>query len=231
MISVCPYCHKDLNLNEVQQEKVKAALNKLKSGLLKLGCPHCRKIMQVKPDGSLLSESTNQSSKPVQPSQPPYPDISWLASGMYNESKDVEDIPKVMVIMPEGPGKDKTIQVFEEIGYQVESAESSSDAIEKIRFVNFATIILHTTMEGSLAKSKFHSQMQAMTMDKRRYIYYILIGPEFHTLYDLEALSCSANLVINDSEVSNFGIILRKGLRDYDNLFGPYMNALKQAGI
>jgi len=228
MVSTCPYCQQDLNLSEAQAEKVRTALSNLQSGILKLGCPHCRKIIQINQDGSLRPIKDATTRPNTGPSQPPYPDISWLASGLYSESKEVEDIPKVMVVMPEGEDKQAVVKVFEEIGYQVESAESSSDAIAKMRFVNFATIVLHSRMEGSLTKSTFHSEMEAMAMDKRRYIYYILVGPEFHTLYDLEALSHSANLVINDHEIANFSIILRKGLRDYDQLFGPYMTALRE---
>lgn len=230
MVSICPYCNQALNLNEAQQEKVEAALGQLTTGVLKMGCPHCRKIMQLRGDGSLLPQDQVPDVGTKRPEKPAYPDISWLASGMYHEQKNIEDIPKVLLVMPDGIEKETISQVFEDIGYQVESAESSSDAIAKMRFVTFESVVLHSTMEGSLAKATLHNEMRAMSMDKRRYIYYILVGPEFHTLYDLEALSNSANLVINDNEIKNFGIILRKGLRDYDELFGPYMSALKEFG-
>ena len=228
MISQCPHCSKELNLTEAQKEKVKAALANLKSGTLKLGCPHCRTAIQLKPDGSALPAApTAPASELQQPGQPAYPDISWLASGLYDEKKTVEDIPKVLVLMPEGKGRDFVVKTFEEIGYQVDLAESSVDAIAKMRFVSFAAVVLHSSMERALADSSFHAYMRYMSMEKRRYIYYILVGKEFHTLYDLEALSYSANVVINDNEIAHFDIILRKGLRDYDDLFGPYINAIK----
>ncbi len=231
MISKCPYCETDLNLNEGQQQKVTAALAGLKSGTLKLGCPHCRHSIQLKPDGSLLLESSSSSGGGNRPDQPSFPDISWLAGGMYDEKKTIEDIPKVMVLMPEGDGRNTVVKVFENIGYQVEVAESSSDAIAKMRFVVFAAVVLHSSMDGSLEKSAFHTHMRTLPMDTRRYIYYVLVGDEFHTLYDLEALSYSANVVINDHEIDHFDIILRKGLRDYDELFGPYITMLKEHGI
>jgi hypothetical protein len=231
MISKCPYCETDLNLTEAQQQKVTAALAGLKSGTLKLGCPHCKHSIQLKPDGSLLLDSSSPSNVSTRPNQPSYPDISWLAGGMFEDKKTIEDIPRVMVLMPDGAGRSTVVKIFENIGYQVEVAESPADAIAKMRFVVFAAVVLHSTFDGSLEKSKFHNHMRTLSMDTRRYIYYILVGSEFHTLYDLEALSYSANLVINDNEIDHFDIILRKGLRDYDELFGPYISALKEHDV
>ncbi len=62
-------------------------------------------------------------------------------------------------------------------------------------------------------------------MARRRAIYYIIMGPEFHTLYDLEALANNANLVVNDKEAAYLEIIFKKGRQDYDDLFGPYLEA------
>jgi hypothetical protein len=72
--------------------------------------------------------------------------------------------------------------------------------------------------------------MCQMPMQKRRSIYYTLIGPEFHTLYNLEALHGSANLVINDNELPDLPIILKKSFREYDELFGPFLAALRAEG-
>jgi hypothetical protein len=48
-----------------------------------------------------------------------------------------------------------------------------------------------------------------------------------HTLYDIQALAYSANLVVNDAELDSIGLILKKGLRDYEDLFGPFLAALE----
>jgi len=63
-------------------------------------------------------------------------------------------------------------------------------------------------------------------MLKRRFIFYILIGPEFSTLYDLEALSNSANLVVNTQEIPELLTILRKAIPRYEDLFGSLMAEL-----
>ena len=67
-------------------------------------------------------------------------------------------------------------------------------------------------------------------MSRRRYIFYVLIGEQFKTLYDLQALSCSANLVVNDAEIPYIGIVLKKAIPEYEALFGPLMEELRIAG-
>jgi hypothetical protein len=69
-----------------------------------------------------------------------------------------------------------------------------------------------------------------MGMNRRRNIHYTLIGPDFQTLYDLEALSNSANLVVNDSEMDHFGLILKKSLHESQKLFGPLAEAMVAQG-
>jgi hypothetical protein len=69
-----------------------------------------------------------------------------------------------------------------------------------------------------------------MPMQKRRYLFYILIGPEFNTLYNLQSLAYSANLVINDNDLYHLGVALRKAIPQYEELFGPYMEELTSSG-
>ena len=72
--------------------------------------------------------------------------------------------------------------------------------------------------------------MRKMAMLRRRNIHYTLIGPEFQTLYDLQAISNSANLVVNDNELKNFSLILKKSLHESQKLFGPLAEALINHG-
>jgi hypothetical protein len=63
-------------------------------------------------------------------------------------------------------------------------------------------------------------------MDRRRYIFYILIGEQFHTLYNLEALAFSANLTVNTADLRHLDIVLRKSIPAYEELFGPMLEEL-----
>lgn len=182
--------------------------------------------------------ATSQDGVPAQPSarrklpKPPEPpDISWLWREEFESVTTVSEIPTTLLLMPEGENKAIVAKAFEEIGYLVETAASEQAAIEKMKFVNLAAVVLQTEgQQGALEQSVLHHYMKWLPMSERRRIYYVLLGPDFHSMYDLQALSLSANLVINTRDINKLDIILRKGLQDYDNLFGPFFSALREYG-
>ncbi|MBE9521497.1 MAG: hypothetical protein IME97_10220 [Proteobacteria bacterium] len=242
MIDTCPYCDQELNLSDAQIAKVKAALAKLPAGnLLKLGCPHCQKPFELQADGTLPGTKPAPkvaSGAPLAPKQdgtkinpPPPPDISWLSSGKEESKEVVEDTPMFLVLMERGPGLTAIMDALDDEGFLPVLADSIDDAIDRMQFANYTGVILHTRFEGSsIDNNNLHNFIKKMNMFRRRNIHYTLIGPEFKTLYDLEALSNSANLVVNDNDVPHFKLILRKSLYDNQKLYGPLADALIKEG-
>ncbi|RJX31103.1 MAG: hypothetical protein C4531_07840 [Desulfurivibrio sp.] len=236
MISACPNCGKPLNLTEGQQQKIDQAVAALPPGKsLKFNCPNCHKPIEVQREDSAggRQPAAKRSASPAGqglPEPPGPPDRSWLERGDLGSGEVLEDVPQVMILVKDEQTKADIAQYFDDMGYKAVLPRTPEDAIERMRFSNFSALVLHSGFEGNLAGSTVHAHMQGMAMPKRRYIYYVLLGPEFHTLYNLEALSNSANLVINEADLSAFPLVLKKGLRDYDELFGPYLAALQSMG-
>ncbi|MBA3013823.1 MAG: hypothetical protein KKD63_05665 [Proteobacteria bacterium] len=229
MISHCPHCQASLQFSPAQQEKIDLALANLKTGALRLGCPHCKAAISLKADGTLWEESVETSPKEDAVVPPAFPDISWLAQSIYSEMEFVADVPKALVLMNESEGRRAVAKTLTDRGYQLEFPESANDALVQMRFGSFQAVVLHDEFDGPLAGSVFHRQMAEMPMDRRRGIIYALIGKKFHTLYRLEALSYSANIVVNEGEAVHFDIIFQKGLQEKQELFDPYLEALKEA--
>ena len=257
MISNCPNCNKPIKLSDSQQAKMKSALAKVKPGNpLKFGCPDCKKPIELNADGSLFNRqkqkvADQKTGKPdtgsSQPAKPPAakdseapkpvnpppdppkpPDLSWLKSGKTGEKGVIENVPTAMILMPEGPAKSNMEEAFKEMDFQLFFPKTADEAIESMQFKEYAAAAFHTSFEGgALGDSVFHSHMRGLSMVKRRYMYYVLIGPEFRTYYDLEALANSANVVVNDNDMDNISIIMKKGKNDYDELFGPFLAMLK----
>lgn len=239
MIENCPHCQEPLNLSDAQKTKIQFALDKLPPGnLLKLGCPNCQKTFELKPDGTLPGQPVKKAAsggprgaKSAKISPPPPPDLGWLASGQMQEKEVIEDTPMTLILMEKGRGLTTVREAYEDEGFLPVFAESTEDALNRMQFTPFAAVIMHSRIEGdSLGKNELHLFMRKMGMLRRRNIHYTLIGPEFQTLYDLQALSYSANLVVNDNDLSHFKLILKKSLHESQKLFGPLAEAMVSQG-
>jgi hypothetical protein len=234
MIVHCPHCGKQLKLGEKIREKVRL----LEPGRrVKIKCAHCAvpfSLDMSMDDTSFIPperDSVGRSSGRGRIKPPAPPDTDWLKDGSFEEKDVVEDIPKAIILMPDLPGREQVIKAAAAVGYRVEQAATPDEAIEKMRFVNYAAVFLHSRFEsGGVRSGAFHQYMRSMNMARRRYIFYVLIGEQFETLYDLQALSCSANLVVNDAEIPYISTLLKKTIPEYEELFGPLMEELRIAG-
>lgn len=230
----CPHCGKQLKLGE----KIRENVRRLEPGRrVKIKCAHCAVPFSLDMSMDRTSATPPERDTAGRPlgggriKPPAPPDTDWLKDGSFEEKDVVEDIPKAIVLMPDLPGRELVIKAAAAVGYRVEQAATSEAAIEKMRFVNYAAVFLHSRFEsGGMRSGAFHQYMRSMNMARRRYIFYVLIGEQFATLYDLQALSCSANLVVNDAEIPYISTVLKKAIPEYEELFGPLMEELRIAG-
>lgn len=231
----CPHCGKQLKLSD----KIRSSIDSLAPGQqIRVKCVQCEKPFPIAPSagnsagsgsGGGRGQSAAARAGKVRPPDPP--DISWLKEGVFEEKEVVEEIPRALVLMPDSDGRATLAKDLEKLGYRVEMAASPEEGMAKMQFVNYATVILHDRFEGKeFDDSVFHSFMKAMNMMRRRYIFYVLIGENLKTLYDLQALALSANLVINDADIPHFSLLLRKTIPEYEALFGPLMEELRISG-
>jgi hypothetical protein len=225
MIATCPHCQKKLKLSAKTEEGIKQ-LAPGKS--VRLACPQCGGAISL--DATMVSAdaSSAQTASPSLPqptgqkvTPPPPPDLSRISVSQAEGKSTVEDVPKALIMMPSSSDYYLVANAMEAMGYQCSFLQSAEEAMEKMQFINYDSVTLYCQYKNSaLDKSVFHQFMQAMTMNKRRHIFYTLIGPDFHTLYDLEAMACSANLVVNEQDLPQLAIILRTAIPLYEAMFG-----------
>lgn len=223
----CPYCKSPIEMKtEVQLER-KDAFD-LFPDLVANKTPEEISHGEEEPPVKTIPEEQPKASG-LAPPPPKPPDISWLKTGEYGESSQSPDDATVLILMPDGEGKNLVTDAFKRLDYRIDSACSLAETIEKMVSTAYAGVVLHTGFEGvPLAESRIHHHMKWLLMPKRRYLYYVLIGPDLHTLYDLEALTLSANLVVNEKDLMHINVILRKGFYDHEKLFHPFLESLKK---
>jgi hypothetical protein len=225
MLTHCPSCQQPLQLTDDQIARLEQALGQLAPGKrLTMKCPLCRKSISLEKSGLPPQKPACH----VQP--PPPPSLDWLQAGLFQGEEKVEDVPMALVLHQADEQQKQIGEALEAVGYQVFMADTVIDALERMRFVNFSCIAFQATLEGNLEQSTFHAHMRKLSMDRRRYIFYILIGEHFQTLYNLEALAYSANLTVNTGDLRYLDIVLRKSIPSYEELFGPMLEELGAYG-
>ncbi len=226
MIIKCSSCRKSLQFTQVQQKTLDTALSKLtKEEDLTIKCPHCQRAVKLAGTNATLTEISDV----IRPPAPP--DIDWLKTGTFAGKEQVQDVPMAMVLYGDSPQRVHIVDVMKSVGYQVLVTDTHEEAMKRMQFVNFSCVVLNTHLEqGKLADSTFHNHMRDMPMEKRRYIFYILIGPDLHTLWNLEAMSASANLTVCEKDLKHFDVIVRKAIPYYEELFGPLLEELAVYG-
>nr|WP_321465273.1 hypothetical protein [uncultured Desulfobulbus sp.] len=225
MLTQCPFCQQPLRFSEEQRSRLEQALSQLAPGkLLILKCPLCRETISLDKSG-LPPQAVSCRVAP-----PPPPSLDWLNTGLYQGEEKVEDVPMALVLHGDNEQRQGVVEALESVGYQVFVSETAADALERMRFVNFSCIVFHVDMEGGVAQSAFHAHVRLLSMDRRRYMFYILLGSALHTLYDLEALAYSANLTVNTGDLPRLDVILRKAIPAYEELFGAFLEELEAYG-
>ena len=135
MISNCPHCRVTLKFSDAQLAKLKQALKNLQPGKqLTIKCPQCRKPFKLEADGTIQTPPTRGVTIP--PPEPP--DLEWLKTGQFKEEEKVEDVPMALVLHPDAEARDQVKKAMESVGYLVLLAEDVDQAIDQMRFINFA---------------------------------------------------------------------------------------------
>ena len=244
MVNNCPHCQGVLKFNPAQLTKIEQALKGLKPGKqLPLKCPHCKKAMQLDSKGEAGGVAPQKTAPPKKPAKkpkndsekikpPPPPSLDWMndqQDGLMTEMG--RDVPMALVLHADEGERHQITAAMETLGYQVMSVKTAQEAKEQVSSMSFACIVFHVGFEGGqLKNSIFHNHMRDMAMSRRRYVFYILMGPDFTSLYDIEALAYSANLVVADTDLKNFQLILHASIPYYEQLFGPLLEELNNYG-
>ena len=234
MIDSCPHCMQQLRIGASHKEKIQKAIAGLQPGKrLTIKCPHCKQgisLENTNGNGQSLDGSDQpRAGSGLQPPSPP--DLDWLRDESFVDEGAEEDVPMALVLYPESNDRERVVEALETVGYRVICDSTTAEALDRMSFINFACVILHSNFENKgLEESTFHEHLCGMIIQQRRYIFYILIGQEFHTLYNMEALSKSANLVVNENDLKYLDVILRQSIPAHETLFGNIMEEMAAYG-
>lgn len=167
-------------------------------------------------------EKTDHGPPPPLPPPPP-PDTSWLATGIREaDPHHKSDQLRALVVVRTVHTRVIAQQVLEKMGYAVDTPLSEDQALQNLQLTQYQIIIC----EAAPTLNEVRLYIGRLSSARRRRIFYTIIGFQLQTLYNLEALALSANLVVNNRDLNKLEAILRTGLHDYEDLFGPLLDCL-----
>jgi len=153
----------------------------------------------------------------------------------YSEDKDLdffeEDSKLTLVMTGNKEHETKIKSAVQSLGYRYIAADSTRDAIGKMRFHHFDLIILEDGFDGSeLRHSPVISHLNRFSMSIRRKIFLAVISYDFKTMDNMMAFALSANLVINPKEMDRFAAILKKAISDNEKFYKVFSDTMTQLG-
>jgi hypothetical protein len=186
---------------------------------MRIDSPIGKNARDIFPD--LINKKSGKRIDSLAPPNPP--DISWLYDGIQTTGADRHDhANSALVFVAAKKERSLVEKILEKMDYRVDAVPSPVHAMQRLQDFHYKLVIC----SAGTAAGDLHKYICHIPPFRRRAMYYVLVGPHLHTLYDIEALALSANLVINYKEIKYLKKILEKGFRDYEKLFGPLFDVI-----
>lgn len=146
-----------------------------------------------------------------------------------NEIVEIGD--KTALICDDGPMADGLKGTLQELGFKCHTAETSDRAIERTKYTPYDVIVVAENFAGSTLETNGVLQYLApLPMAQRRNFFVVAVGDSFRTLDAMQAYAQSVHLVVNPTDISNLGAILKKGLADFELFYRVYKSVLVETG-
>ena len=210
----CSSCAKEINIpdNKIPRDQA-----------FSLTCPGCKTKMRV-----------DQHLKP--PASEPVGSLDAASLVVDEEFEDDEEIEVYdehdqIALILDRQNDDLWVTALTELEYKFQRAKSLEHAIHKLRFNQYHVVVLHEKYGGATLKdSSLYEFISEMPMHTRRKIFVAIVGENFKTLDNMEALAYSVNLVINQKEMDQLEIILKKSIGDNDKFYKVYRETMTALG-
>jgi predicted Zn finger-like uncharacterized protein len=123
------------------------------------------------------------------------------------------------------------INALDVLDYQITEAESTRDALKRMRYHNYDLFVINENFDTDNPESNgILLYLERLSMLVRRNMFVALVSDRFRTMDNMMALNKSANLVINSKNIDDIGKILSRGITDNEFFYRIYKGTLKEVG-
>ncbi len=229
----CSQCNAKLNVPDDRIPKDQA---------VKINCPKCknritldlRKPSEESPflDAS-LTDSGNVEFKSIDQKQEKSSEDYTYDDYSGDQTLDFfdEGVKIALVIFKGDDKREKVGRALEGLGFKCIYAESTRDALGKLRFHLFNLVFLADNFDSQdILYSPIMNYLNRLPMSSRRKIYVALIGDRFKTMDEMMAFALSANAVISTKDIEKLSSIIKKGISDNEKFYKVLTDTLAEFG-
>lgn len=223
----CNSCNKTINIPD---EKIPADKK------VTVSCPACKnKISVGKPT---VNEKSGQPPEVTTKTQTP--EVETEEQEKSPVTADPSQFMDELDILEEGAKRalvcvatrqEKIDSTLKEIGYSTKCVNSANEAIGRMKFTQYDLVVLSEDFSGSTSKNNSTlNYIQPMPMASRRKMFVVLIGNNFRTMDNMASFAFSVNIVINNKDIENIALILKKSISDNDAFYKVFKETLISIG-
>ena len=244
---VCNKCKTKIKIPEKNIQKIP------KGQVFSIACPKCKSKLSVKNEPASSPSKNAQAKKPSKPAAPPQkpskpaappqkpskpaapsppetkePDEDDASSGSPFEFLE-EGAKTVMICELDSTARAKIRTAMENMEYHISEVESHRDALKQMRFHDFTLIVINE-MFGTRDPDMNHilRHVEQLPMVTRREMFVALLTNRFRTMDRMVAFNKSINLVINIKDIGDIGRIIQRSVKDNDNFYRVFKEAVKK---
>lgn len=201
------------------QSKFKVTNEKIPAGKrTTVACPKCKGYITLKPQKGSAGGRTTGSGNGYDATAKPFDFI--------------EEEGLTALVCESNPMVRKTIiQALDLLEYQITEAESTRDALKRMRYHNYDLFVVNEHFDTDNPESNgILLYLERLSMAVRRFMFVALISSRFRTMDNMLALNKSVNLIINIKNVDDIGKILSRGITDNEYFYRIFKGTLKEVG-
>jgi predicted Zn finger-like uncharacterized protein len=238
MIIRCDNCSVSLQLDE----------SKIPSGNFSVRCPRCQNLLRVQKDASGKGLSTVDqlaASQPAAPTSDSPTDFAAkenevqinsalrsLLQALQSETKTISTVdddgdekPR-RVLLCLGQFADQTAKVLAKAGYRVYVAQTPAQANERLRDGKTEILIFSPDFAAEMGGAAILQQKaNAMYSSERRRLFMISLEDAGTTMNAHDAFLRNLNLIVNNNDIAQLPLILKRAIGDYNDLYTNYNRA------
>lgn len=205
---------------------------------MKINCTHCQKAIVV-PDekvprdkafslncprcGKRFSVEAVKSADPAEPGSPRMDD-AMDGGAPVNPFQFLEEGAKTAILcMTREELRSEIRAALETAGYHILETDNARDTLRQMRFHEFDLVVLDELF-GTRDPEMNHvlKYVSQLTMDSRRGMFVILVSDRFMTGDNMQAFHQSVNLIVNVQDISQFTLIMKRGLGEHEAFYRVY---------